>query len=287
MKELQMRDDVEADWFEVTMNLSSPSICLALGRFSHYLDVVKPNIIVTPCDRFEMVYLAAYAFHTGYFIFHLHAGNNLSNHMDDLNRRVISAFSHVMFANMPEHKENLIRQGEEAWRIRVVGSTAFDVGYDYSVVPGEPFSLVILHPDLVSSFNTDIDIGKTVDAILETEKTVKTTIWIYPNHDKNFELIEQHLAKVKPNKRFFKYENLPREQYMALLNKCAVAIGNSSSFYYELPVVNPKARLIQIGERNRGLVVPKTVTGGSRRIATILATISLNEKLYKKWVNQK
>jgi len=294
MKELEMRDDVEAKWGELRNNYewgTADNIYKLRDLFHSFRtnpndsgEEGKPDIIVCPTDRAEMVYVAAYAFHMGYVIAHFHAGNNPTNHPDDLNRKAISTFSHIMFANMDQHKRNLIYQGEEAWRIKVVGSTAFDhVDYDNSVTPKGAYTVVILHPDPASAENTK----KDLDATLKYAQLSPKVVWIYPNKDKHREIITDFLerkdvAYMQPPVVTI-HKNLPKGQYLDLLKNCADAVGNSSSFYYELPVLNPKALMKQIGERNKGLVVPPTVPGGSKRIAEILATIPLDEKLRKKW----
>lgn len=295
MKELQMRDDVEAKWGEFWNSYSEAST--NIKDFDELLYSFHPDIVMIPTDRSEMVYIAAHAFHRNFVLAHFHAGNNPAHHPDDINRKVISSFSHIMFANMDQHKRNLIYQGEEAWRIHVVGSTAFDhIDYDSSVTPKKPFAVIILHPIPTSKEETIIDLesikrilglvggcGGALDGCRACLTIpVEQFIWIYPNNDNNNDLIKNELAALSHSK-ITTYKNLPKGQYMDLLSKCAVAIGNSSSFYYELPVVNPKAEFIPIGERNKGLVVPPTTVGGSKRIAEILATIPLTEKLRKKW----
>jgi GDP/UDP-N,N'-diacetylbacillosamine 2-epimerase (hydrolysing) len=295
MQEISKRDDVKADWCELDSQVA-PEFNLILLRGilgAKLLLHENPDIVVVPTDRNEMVHVAAALFHMGYIVAHFHAGNNSTNHPDDLNRRAISLFSHIMFCNMPEHKENLVRQGEDPWRVYVVGSTAFDnIEYDDSATPKQPFDLVILHPNPTSKEKTDEDLRETIETVRGSERVV----WIYPNHDRNHELIVQFLENndsifnmctnvpvpMGNYIAFTKYKDLPRSQYLSLLRNCRRAIGNSSSFYYELPVINPRAKLIQIGERNSGLVVPKTEDAGAKQIAAYLATIKIDEELRNK-----
>jgi len=273
MVELKKLEGVEAKWFFFDAEVGMVN---CLRGAAHYFALYQPDIIVVPADRYEMVYIAALAFHSGYIVAHFHAGNNETRTPDDLNRRAISCFSHIMFCNMPEHKQNLVRQGEEPWRIHVVGSTAFDhIVLDDSVTPKEPFDLVILHPNPLSIDETKQDLVDTLAEICNTEHV----IWIYPNHDKHHEIIESRLDKETGITRF---KNLPRGQYFSLLKNCSRAVGNSSSFHYEGPILNPQFILVQVGERNKGLKVPKTVTGGSARIAEILATITIDDRLRRK-----
>jgi GDP/UDP-N,N'-diacetylbacillosamine 2-epimerase (hydrolysing) len=278
MKELEQREDIEAKWCYLSSKHYEAQNIIA---FHNDLITFNPDIVLIPCDRKEMVGPAALAFHEGYVVAHFHAGSNNTNHPDDFNRRAISLFSHIMLCNMHEHKENLVRQGEEVWRIHVVNSTAFDhIEFDDVITPKEPFDLAILHPNPESKEKTYED----VEDMWHELRHSPYTVWIYPNHDRNYEIIENFLnpfdgTELQPVKT---YKNLPRRQYLSLLKNCTRAIGNSSSFYYELPIINSKAQFIPIGERNKGLVVPETKVGGSKRIAEILATIELSDRLVNK-----
>lgn len=254
-----------------------------LTKFEDEVCGFQPDIVMVPTDRNEMVYIAAHAFHMGLIVAHFHAGNNPTNHPDDLNRRAISCFSHILFCNMKEHRDNLIRQGEEPKRIHVVGSTAFDnLQLDDAVTPKDPFDLVILHPNPLSRELTEKDLVETMRTIEQSHHVV----WIYPNHDIHYDVIQQFLDSCT-DRRIIKYTNLPRAQYFSLLKNCRRAVGNSSSFYYEMPILDADCchtanKLIQIGERNKGLIVPETVKGGAKRIANILATIPINDELRRK-----
>lgn len=254
--------------------------CAVIPPLRDILEKFEPNIVIVPTDRKEAVYAAAYCFHNNYVVAHFHAGNNPANHPDDINRRVISCFSHIMLCNMPEHKQNLIAAGEEEWRIHIVGSTAFDdIVFDDSLTPKEPFDLVILHPNPSSATNTEQDLQNTIEEIKWSPKIV----WIYPNNDKNHEIIENFLDA--QGARIIKYKSLPRNQYFSILKNCYRAVGNSSSFYYEMPVLDSSHdKLVQIGERNKGLQVPPTVTGGSKKIAELLTRILIDDKLRKKLI---
>jgi UDP-N-acetylglucosamine 2-epimerase len=162
-EELSKRKDVIVQWC-ILDSREDASVNLLI--FSEKLEDFKPQIILLPCDRNEMVYPAAYAFQNGFVNFHYHAGNFSSSHPDDFNRRAISLYSHIMLCNWEEHKDHLIKQGEEESRIFVVGSTAFDnIEFDYSKVPEEPFDLVVLHPTPNSEAETKHDLMETLRTI--------------------------------------------------------------------------------------------------------------------------
>lgn len=255
---------------------TSPTVNLPL--LANNLLEFNPDIILVPCDRNEMTYATAYCFHQGYVVAHFHAGNNPSNHPDDINRRVISCFSHILLCHSEQHRYNLVNEGEEAWRCHVVGSTAFDrVELDDSVTPSCPFNLVVLHPNPESFEKTSQDLEETRRWV--TESNIKT-IWIAPNPDKYNEVILNSFNQHDEVYYGIKFLNkVEHSQFLSLLKNCAHAVGNSSSFYYELPRLCSNSKVVQIGERNKGLIVPEAILGASDRIADLLSTIEINDDL--------
>lgn len=284
----EYKPDVEAQWCIFEQKRPDEVIT----QFGSMLFEFSPDIVLVPTDRYEMVYAAAYAFHNNRIVAHFHAGN-VDGYPDEMNRRAISCFSHIMFCNTARDKENLVRMGEEDWRIYVVGSTAFDhIDIDTSLCPALPYDLVVLHPDPTSKKQTLAD----MEAVLINLKKEASPciIWLGPNKDLNHEVIldilKEYSFSMSPEQiKQYGYkiilQNLPREQYLGLLKQCRRAIGNSSSFVYELSYLNPEAQVIQIGFRNKDRERPEAIVpGGSRKIASILAQIDLNSVRRKRFI---
>lgn len=301
MKELKKRNDVKAKWCALEISpvkTMRGNIISLLTKIWCNIGLFKPNIILVPTDRWEMVYVAAYAFHHNIVVAHFHAGNVGSGIHDEMNRMAISHFSHIMLCNTVEDYYNLIKLGEEDWRLHIVGSTALNhVEIDESLCSPKPYDLVLLHPDPVSKEATRKDLEET----LKTIQTSPRIVWLAPNKDKNYEAIMNFLDGIKfarigscgglkslypnwpPKASVYIYlKNLPRPKFLGLLKNASRCIGNSSAFTLELPLLNPDAELIRIGLRNRNRNPPSMKTGASKRIAEILATIPLNEKLLRK-----
>lgn len=250
--------------------------------------------VVHNCDRDEIVYVAAHAFHENIIVAHFHSGNVGSGVSDEMNRRAISCFSHILLCNSPEDKKNLVKLGEEEFRCYIIGSTAFNhVEIDESLCPDEPYDLVLLHPDPISEEQTYKDLAETLAKVGLQQNNI---IWLKPNKDRNSYIIEHFLFELSNLKNtpkwhhpIFKrknisiFDNLPRPQFLGLLKNCSRAIGNSSSFIYEVPFLNKKAEIIMIGKRNTERQKLKKLTvGGSRAIAQTLATIKIDDKLRRK-----
>jgi UDP-N-acetylglucosamine 2-epimerase len=295
--ELHRRGDVEVQWFEFEYDTDHPSS--VIRQLERYLINLHPDIVLVPCDRFEMTYVAAFAFHHGHIVAHFHAGDLGTGISDEINRYVISMFSHILFCNSDESRRNLLALGFEPHRIYVVGSTAMDhVDVDESLIPNEAFDLVLLHPDPTSMKATMEDLVATLAKVGLTSNPV---IWLKPNKDPYHEVIEEFLWQVSNSlvkgdtkwhdplfrkRRLKVYDDLPRAQFLGLLKRCSRAIGNSSAFTYELPFLNPNADVLHIGQRNIQRTPPSGETGGSKRIAEVLATIPIDDALRRKQVIQ-
>lgn len=288
MKELLKRQaigDVHPTWYEFSCEQKPSAILEAWESFVE--TQVKPDIVLCPTDRFEMIFIAAYCFNHGIILGHFHAGNMGSCHPDEMNRRAISCFSHILFCNTEGDKQNLVKLGEEAWRCHVVGSTALDnVSLDESLCPKDSYDLVLLHPDPISIEATYNDLKETVQAIkLRSNQTV---IWLRPNKDKNCEIINLFLNEVAYSSELLPYlkelkiyDNLPRTQFLGLLKNCSRYISNSSSLLYEAPYF--RIGTVNIGLRNRDRPpLTEVELGGAARIAEILATIQIDDKLRRK-----
>jgi len=278
MTELRARSDVEAEWCFVRNNTWESII-----DFRNKVDSFEPDIVVVPCDRMEIVYVAAYAYHNNFIVAHFHAGDYGADHPDDLNRRAISCFSHIMLCNEAKSQTALWRAGEERWRTFLVGSTAFDhVDIDVSLCPNEPFDLVILHPDPVSVETTKNDLKKTVE-VSNVFYESHAIVWLRPNKDENHDVIDRFLDTLHDFDKTILYDGLPRSQFLGLLKNATRCIGNSSGFIYEKPYLNKTSEVVMVGHRNsEKKPLTNVQTGASKKISEILATIPLDERLRRK-----
>lgn len=287
VEELNKRKDVEALFHDMSGFPQYPLGQNVIEHIKSFIAIFNPDIVLLPCDRNEMVYVAAHTFHEGKIVAHFHCGDVGEGTSDESNRFAISFLSHIFFCNSVQSAENLYKMGFEFWRVHVVGSTALDgVEIDESLCPREPYDLVLLHPDPVSKEATLHDLTDTLLALPYTENKI---VWFYPNADRNNELIRDYLKSIEKecslsgiSSKFQLYENVPRSQFLGLLKNCSRAIGNSSSFTYELPLLNSKAKYVQIGHRNKTRTPPNTQLGASKQIAEILATIPIDDKLRRK-----
>jgi len=233
-----------------------------------FLSRCKPDLVITPFDRHEQIFVALTARMLNLKVAQIHAGDiSRKGCWDDQVRHMISLCCDYLFCNTEESAErarNLVELVGSDAKVFVVGSTAFDdIEVDESLALKALFDLVVYHPptrrpDLIEG---ELD---QIESLLD-----KPAIWIGPSGDPKSDLIVKRIGEIERKHHGITfYPDLPRPKFLGLLKRCSRAIGNSSSFFCELPFFGKQH--IHIGVRNKGREIVKVRTGGSDRIAEIL-----------------
>jgi len=232
-----------------------------------FLHECRPDLVITPFDRIEQIFVALAARTLNLKVAQIHAGDiSREGCWDDQVRHMISLCCDYLFCNGEESAERareLVRLTGSQAKVFEVGSTAFDdIEVDTSLCPDGEFDLVVYHPptkrpDLIES---ELD---EIESMLD-----KPTIWVGPSGDPGSDLVVARAKRLEREGRVEFHQNLPRPKFLGLLKRCARAIGNSSAFFCELPHFGK--RHVHIGVRNSGRGAVRIKTGGSDRIAEIL-----------------
>lgn len=257
-----------------------------LGKvYEKCYEIIKKNkidIALIGFDRREMVFCALAAYQNNIPLIHLYAGDLGTNHPDEINRMLISRLSHILCTHSEKSAENLLKLGEESWRVKYTGSTSFDDINLLSLgnftkkynIPKE-FDLVLYHSEPESKEDTKKEIKNIF------ENLDKFTIVIYPNRDRYHEIVIKEIEKHRNDKNTLIFRNLPKNDYLTALKYAKRAIGNSSSFVLEAPFFGTK--VVHIGKRNKDRSVDRKIkTGGSDKLIKILETLKINNKLLNK-----
>ena len=101
----------------------------------------KPDIVLVQGDTSTCVGASLCAFYNRTPLGHIEAGlrswNRFSPYPEEQNRRLVDSVSDFAFSPTEGAKENLVREGHDLRRIRVVGNTAIDVLSDLVAHPRE------------------------------------------------------------------------------------------------------------------------------------------------------
>jgi UDP-hydrolysing UDP-N-acetyl-D-glucosamine 2-epimerase len=238
----------------------------ALGRgvanFGKAFAQLRPDVVLLLGDRIEIFAAASAASVGGYRVAHIHGGDRAEGVADEAMRHATSKLAHLHFAASAQSRRRLVRMGENPRYVFNVGSPAVaglrdiaaidnDTLAQLAVDPANPYVVVMHHP--VGS--SDSDERRMMDAILcATAKQQRVVM--APNHDSGRNGIMRAIAShgIQP------ITHLPRAQFLGLLKRCDMLLGNSSAGLIEASAVMPGGvKVINIGTRQGGRERPGNV----------------------------
>ena len=226
----------------------------------------KPDYIFLIGDRAEVHSAAIASLHFNVPIIHLYGGDITQGGTDEPTRHAITKISNIHFTSTRDSFRNVVKMGEEKWRVHNVGLSSLDLfqnkyfkSKDYlekkfNLNFNEPYAILIQH-------SVTWQVKKSKKQILETLKSLKKfkikTVAIYPCSDPGFEDIVKSLNKLKKNKYFKLFKNIDSNDFYSLLKYCSFVIGNSSCGITECGFFNKP--VINIGIRQEGRVTGPNV----------------------------
>jgi GDP/UDP-N,N'-diacetylbacillosamine 2-epimerase (hydrolysing) len=275
-------EQLEADGFEIADMIDSllmtnrntqrvKGIGMLMLGLSQTVEREKPDLLLVIGDREESIATALVGNYMNVLVAHFGGGDTVYGNADDPVRFAVSKLSHIHLTNAQVYADNLIKNGEETFRVFNVGNPAYKNIIDtpkrtlkeisnflkFDISDGK-YMVLLKHP--LSSEKEDAfnQMKITLDVIESfcLENNYKL-IGIYPNTDPgSYNILDAIKAKeTSPLIKFFK--NIPREYFINIMRNCKVLIGNSSmgileAPFYKIPVVNVGNR--QMGRLNAGNV---------------------------------
>lgn len=223
-----------------------------------------PDMLFVVGDREESIATAIVGNYMDVLVVHLGGGDTVFGHADDPVRFATSKLAHVHCTYSSQSAANLVRVGEEAFRVFTVGNPALD---RIRMVPEES-------PDAVSTaLGCDLRDGRYIVCLqhpLSSEQTAAgeqmavtlaaleqfcavaqyRVISIAPNTDPGAYDMVGVIAAYGKKPWLHTFRNLDRRWFVNVMRHARALIGNSSmgileAPYYRLPVVN-------VGHRQRG-----------------------------------
>lgn len=238
----------------------------AYQKFLEYFISSKPDYVFILGDRWEMLPVAEAAFLLRLPIIHHSGGDITQGALDNQIRYTLSTKSHFHLVAIEEHRQRLIRMGEESWRVVTTGEPALtvvnalamsacDIYQSLSLKKDESFALATFHP---TTFD-DIPIDKQIDIFLKTLELIELPVIITaPNPDPGSRIFLEKLdAFVCQHERFKIFQNLGAKLYYAAMSKAKYMVGNSSSGIWEAPSF--ELPVLNMGQRQSGRVRAKNV----------------------------
>lgn len=240
------------------------SIGVQIPQLAQTLNREKPDIVLIAGDREEAISVTMVCAYMDIAVAHFFGGDIAKDgNIDNSVRYAAGKFAHIHFPTLQEHKQTLLKLGEDDWRIFVVGNPALD---RFLATPqknkdetmdainaqewkNKSYCVLIQHSIITEVDFQSVHIRETLEAI----KSSGVVCFInYPNSDSGSQAIieaYQEYANAFPD-CFKLFKNLDRNTYINLLRNAQFLIGNSSSGLLEAPSLGLPA--INVGSRQRG-----------------------------------
>lgn len=232
-------------------------------EFTNSIYKLDPDIVVIRGDRFEQLAIAMSAAYLNKTIAHIEGGD-VTGTIDESVRHAITKLAHIHFVTNEDSRRRVIRMGENPRRVFNVGSldvefvslvnkqrdgqTVNQTGLGAEINVGKPFLVVMQHP-----VTTEHNNRRNMEITLKAIDTIGLpTVIFWPNSDagtgeiaKAIRVYREQGGLENKNVRFV--TDLLPEDFIALLRRASVLVGNSSagpkeSSYLGVPVVNIGSR---------------------------------------------
>jgi UDP-N-acetylglucosamine 2-epimerase len=219
------------------------------NKFSKLLKKSRPDMVLCAFDRPLMALSAFVAYHMGYPISQIFAGDYAGGAFDDADRFCISNYANLLFCtDKPQYMrlQRALDWTREKKSVIISGATHFD---DMTFQdPGiRDYELVLYNPSLYrGAANLDYELDGLRRMV---EKCGREVVWVAPNGDPGSDKVAALARTLEKEMKNFTYmEDMPREKFLGLVKHAFEFIGNSSCMFYEAQYF--QTHIIQVGYRN-------------------------------------
>lgn len=229
---------------------------------------LKPDVVLIHADRFEMLAVAVTASLMNIPIAHTQGGE-VSGTIDESTRHAISKLAHIHFPTTKRSRERLLRMGENADRVFLVGCPTIDVLKKIDLSPdnaifdrngnghgdrldlSKPYVLVLQHPVTTEYKEAKRQMEETLKAVQSINMPV---FLLWPNIDAGSDgasAAVRHFIKNHNLSALALFKTLHSEDFYKVLKNATVAVGNSSSFIRESSYLGTPTVLVGSRQNNR------------------------------------
>lgn len=270
------------------------TIGLGVTKFADVFNQLKPDAVILLGDRFETFSAAVAAFIAKVPIVHLYGGELTEAVFDDALRHSITKMSLVHFVSTQEYRRRVIQLGENPNRVFNVGALGIDniknlkplskkeLEKDLKFSFGAKNLLVTFHPATLEN-NTPAVQFKELLSALEHFPDMKA-IFTKANADTHGSIINKLIDRyIKDNsQKAVSFISLGQFRYLSAIRYIDAVVGNSSSGIIEAPSF--KKPTVNIGDRQKGRIIPETVICCAPRKAEIIRAFkkALSSEFIKK-----
>lgn len=140
--------------------------------FSEYLQKNKPDLVIVLGDRSELISVVSSCLFASIPVAHISGGEVTEGATDNQVRHAVTKMAHIHFPATEIYKQNILRMGEEEWRICVSGEPGLDDVLS-TILPSkeefyERFSIPKDKELVIATFHSET-IGQTINKQFLTE----------------------------------------------------------------------------------------------------------------------
>jgi UDP-hydrolysing UDP-N-acetyl-D-glucosamine 2-epimerase len=231
-----------------------------VSRLTELLRETDPDFVVVLGDRVEALAAASAAAVAGIRVAHVHGGDRAEGIADEAIRHAVSKLAHIHFAASPSSAARLLRLGEDAARVHLVGSPAIDglteiKSAAIDAVAGDDRGdaaryVFLMHP----VGRADADEERDARIVLDQLGRRGRTLVLLPNLDPGRDGIVRAIEAVAaaPDGNFKVLGHLSRRNFLSLVRRPEVValVGNSSAGLIECAALGVRA--VNVGPRQNG-----------------------------------
>lgn len=229
-----------------------------LIKLSGLINKHKFDYVLVEGDRIESLALAIAAKINNLPVIH-QGGGDVSGSIDDNIRNAITSFSNYHLAGNIKSQRNLIARGIPRKKVFMLGEPELDditnkkflppdeIYAKYKIDKTKPLILALQHPDTKEKISAKGQIRPLLQALA---KLKLPSIVIYPNNDPGGRRMIEEIEKYRHLPFIKIFPNLPRADFLGLMNICSVMAGNSSGGLIETILFNIPS--IIIADRQKG-----------------------------------
>lgn len=212
-----------------------------IAGFGKVFEAIGPDFVVVLGDRIEAFAGASAGSVGGYRVAHIHGGDRAEGVADEAMRHAMTKLAHLHFPATVQSKKRLMRMGEGAERVFMLGSPAVDDLQDIEGIAGGPEVIVLQHP----VGGVDADECRWMKMTLEACKGYDVMV-LQPNGDAGC----GGIVKAIKGSKCKVVDHLPRREWLGYLKGARVLVGNSSAGLIEAAVL--RTAVVNIGPRQGG-----------------------------------
>lgn len=252
-------------------------------QMGEYLAFYKPDLMLILGDRFELLPVASSCLVMNIPIAHISGGDVTEGAIDNQIRHAVTKMAHLHFPATETYRQNLLKMGEEDWRICVAGEPGLDQIYQmdylskttlYSELELDINTETILctfHPETINNTITPEFVTQVLSALLDkSDYTIVITAANFDHGGNDINNAVEEFSKGN-SKRICFIKNLGQQRYYSLLRHVSLVLGNSSGGLTEVQSFN--IPVINVGKRQQGRLANKNVVNADPDPVKIIEAI--------------